>query len=167
MTLSLRPLRRDDASWLQGWLPAVARSVGHDDLAHEGGVGGLLDRLGQERSLRARIVALGGEEVGIVVYRAGFPRRGASLFEMVAVAPEHARRGAGLGAAGLVEQELQVEGMRMVYAPAPAIHGIDVYFWIRLGYRPLLRDAWPCALPGVAWLVREIAPQTKGRRVPR
>jgi hypothetical protein len=31
-----------------------------------------------------------------------------------------------------------------------------MYFWIRLGYRPLLRTEWPCERAGVAWLRREL-----------
>ena len=37
-----------------------------------------------------------------------------------------------------------------------AVGAASVYFWIRLGYHPLLRPEWPCAREGVAWLTREI-----------
>ena len=62
----------------------------------------------------------------------------------------------GMSAAALVEDAVRAEGVRTLYAPAPAVHGIATYFWIRLGYRPLLREEWPCERVGVAWLVREL-----------
>jgi hypothetical protein len=36
------------------------------------------------------------------------------------------------------------------------MHGIDVYFWIRLGYHPLLRPEWPCEHAGVGWMLRQL-----------
>jgi hypothetical protein len=67
-----------------------------------------------------------------------------------------ARRGAGMRAAVLVERQIRAKGMRTAYAPATAAHGISVYFWLRLGYRPLLRAEWPCARDGVVWLMRKL-----------
>jgi hypothetical protein len=37
------------------------------------------------------------------------------------------------------------------------MHGIAMYFWIRLGYRPLMHSEWPCAREGIAWLARDLA----------
>jgi hypothetical protein len=61
-----------------------------------------------------------------------------------------------MAAAALIEGELCATGASRVYAPAPEVHGIAMYFWIRLGYRPLMRGEWPCEHDGVAWLVREL-----------
>jgi hypothetical protein len=96
------------------------------------------------------------EHVGLVVYRMHAPKRGDAIIELVATPPEHARNGAGGAAAALLEDELRRRGVRRIYAPAPAAHGIAMYFWNRLGYRPLLRGAWPCAHEGVAWLMRDL-----------
>lgn len=84
------------------------------------------------------------------------PRRNAAIIELVATPPSEARRGTGMAAAALVEEMLRTDGARAIYAPAPAVHGIDVYFWIRLGYGPLLRADWPCAAGGVAWMRRDL-----------
>jgi hypothetical protein len=108
------------------------------------------------QTVRGRIVVRDGTDVGLVAYRLHDTTPAAALVEIVATPPEHARRGAGMAAAALVEGELRRAGVRTIYAPAPAVHGISMYFWIRLGYRPLPRTEWPCQRAGVAWLVRAI-----------
>lgn len=153
VTVALRPLRDEDDVDVDAWLPAVAASVGAD--------------VSDASSLRARrrsvlIIERDGSPVGIVAYAMHRPRRGAAIIELIATPPEHARRGSGMTAAALVEATLRDAGVRTVYAPSPERHGIAMYFWIRLGYRPLLRGDWPCVRAGVAWLARDIA-QTKGR----
>jgi hypothetical protein len=149
VTVSLRPMVAADRAWLDTWLPAVAREVGYD--AAE-----LAARAPRERWLRARVIERDGEDVGVVVYRMNAPRRGAALFELVATPPAHARRGAGMTAAALAEEEMRAGGVRTAYAPASEAHGINMYFWIRLGYAPILRDDWPCAREGFAWLRRTL-----------
>jgi hypothetical protein len=57
-------------------------------------------------------------------------------------------------AAALVEKEMLGLGVQEVFAPAAELHGISMYFWVRLGYAPLLRPDWPCEREGVAWLRR-------------
>lgn len=154
--LALRPIAAADADWLDGWLAPVAASVGYSELGAELPGERLLDALRVEHGLQGRIVVRDGDAVGLVVYRLHAPRDGAAIVEMVATQPEHARRGSGMTAVAAVEDALRTQGVRAVHAPAPAAHGIATYFWIRLGYRPLLRAEWPCARAGVAWLMREL-----------
>lgn len=154
--LELRSVGDADAVWLDGWLAPVAASVGYDEIDDERPGSLLAERLRAGPSLRARIIVRDGSDVGLVVYRVGAPRRGAAIIEIIATPPAQARRGSGMGAAALVEDELIVAGVRTVCAPAPAAHGIATYFWIRLGYRPLARAAWPCERAGVGWFVREL-----------
>jgi hypothetical protein len=92
--------------------------------------------------------------VGVVIWRTH--GRGVAIIGLIATPPEAARRGSGMQAAALLEDELRARGVRTVYAPAHAVHGIAMYFWIRLGYRPLLRGDWPCEREGVAWLMRRL-----------
>ena len=154
--LSLRALDGNDAAWLDEWLAPVAASVGYDEL--DGGRPGatLLDRSSANPRTRARIIVRDNDDVGLAVYRIDAPRRGDAVIEIVATRREFARRGSGMGAVALIEDELRAAGVGEVYAPAPAMHGIAVYFWIRLGYRPLMRAAWPCERAGVAWLARAL-----------
>jgi len=141
VTVTLHPALVADETWLDGWLPAVAASVGYE--AERG------------RAKRA-IIERDGAPVGVLMHREHAPRRGTAIIELVATPPEHARRGAGMEAAALLEEQLRARGFRTIYAPATAIHGIAMYFWIRLGYRPLLRGEWPCEREGVAWLLRRL-----------
>jgi hypothetical protein len=102
-----------------------------------------------------RVIVREEEAVGVLRYRVRRKTHDA-IIELVATPADAARRGAGMRAAALVEGELRSAGARRVYAPAPESHGIAMYFWIRLGYRPLMRPDWPCEREGVAWLVRDL-----------
>jgi hypothetical protein len=173
VSVSLRPLVADDAAWLDGWLAEVAAVVGYDRVDPAAAGASLLRRCEENASVLARIVVRGDDEhVGLIVVSAGRPSRGHAVIELVATPQSLARHGLGQRGAALVEDELRSGGVLRVYAPAPAVHGIAMYFWIRLGYRPLLREQWPCDRPGVAWLARDISSgarspaargQTKGR----
>lgn len=152
MSVSLRDLCAGDAEWLDAWLPRVAGLVGYerDDTAT------LLARVKEDRRFKARVIIRDGVDVGVAVFS---PRPdGTARIELIATPLEHARKGAGMGAAALVEDELRAAGATTIFAPAPAANGIAMYFWIRLGYAPILRGEWPCEREGVAWLRREIAP---------
>ena len=155
MNVALRPLDDADVAWLDGWLGAVAASVGYDR-RHASSGRWLRGRLAHERRLRVDVIERDGRAAGVAVYRSPAPRYDAAIIELVAMPSAEARRGTGTAAAALVEEVLRAGGARVVYAPAPAVHGIDVYFWIRLGYRPLQRSGWPCAVPGVAWMRRDL-----------
>ncbi|MBI5285900.1 MAG: hypothetical protein HY874_12500 [Chloroflexi bacterium] len=157
MNVALRPLEEGDVAWLDGWLGVVAASVGYDAMPAGSPGAGLRRRLARERRLHVEIIERDGRRAGVIVYRARAPRRDAAIIELVATPPSEARKGSGMAAAALLEQRLRIDGVRAVYAPAPAVHGIDVYFWIRLGYRPLPRDEWPCAVDAVAWMRRDLS----------
>ena len=155
MNVALRPIEDGDVAWLDSWLDGVAASVGYGTLVDPPGAW-LRNRLDRERHLHVDVIERDGRPAGVAVYRARAPRRDAAIIELVATPPSQARRGTGMSAAALVEELLRAEGTRTIYGPAPSVHGIDVYFWIRLGYRPLARDAWPCAIDGVAWMRRDL-----------
>jgi hypothetical protein len=153
VNVALRALDRDDVAWLDTWLAPVAASAGYNEI-DAAAPGTWLDaRSRKDRRLRPRVIERDGVR-GVLASRVHAPRRGAAIIEMVAAPPDRARRGSGMAAAALVEAELRAAGVRAVYAPAPAVHGIGVYFWIRLGYRPLPSAEWPCTRDGVAWLGR-------------
>jgi RimJ/RimL family protein N-acetyltransferase len=145
----------DDGAWLESWLAVTRTRLGVDIDPAEA----LIASAQQERHLRVRIIIRDGESVGVVVYRIHHPQSGSATFQLVATPPEHARKGAGMAAAVLAEEEMRAEGMRCVYAPASATSGISMYFWIRLGYAPLMRKEWPCQRDGIAWLKRTLIPE--------
>lgn len=77
----------------------------------------------------------------------------------MALRPGVTRRGFGQEAALLAERKLAAGGARRIEAAALARHGISLYFWLRLGYRPLPRDpkSPKCDDPDVVWMYREIS----------
>jgi len=154
VNVTLRPATRADQHWLDTWLRAVAVSNDYIDPGTSLSTRMIIERTATEQR---GTVALGSESVGILIVRANAPKRGNAIIELVATPPEHARHGAGMAAAALLERDLQHRGIHRMYAPAPASHGIAMYFWIRLGYRPLLRNDWPCVRDGVAWLARDLS----------
>lgn len=154
MTIALRAVRASDAAWIGSWFSPVAASVGFSHGDYRALIG--------EDSRGASVITLDRRPIGLLVYRllAG----DAAIIEFVGTPPVEARRGSGMQAAALLERALSKRGVRTILAPAPESHGIAMYFWIRLGYRPLLREEWPGECDGVAWLSRDIAPAPMARR---
>jgi GNAT superfamily N-acetyltransferase len=153
MNVVLRQLRGSDAVWLDSWLSQCAVSVGYDAIDADAPGRSLLNRADDDGTI-ARVIIAGGEDIGVVVY--GGRDGGMAVIEFVGVQPSYARRGYGHKAAELVEDELRSVGATVIDAPAPSMHGIAVYFWIRLGYRPMQQADWPCRRDGIAWMRREL-----------
>jgi hypothetical protein len=116
----------------------------------------MLSRKARQAALEIEVIERDGEAQGIVIAQFDVPGRSEGLIEIVALPPTAARRGTGVLGATLVEDRMQAQGVTAIYAPVADVHGISMYFWIRLGYRPLLRADWPCAVDGVVWLRRDI-----------
>lgn len=55
----------------------------------------------------------------------------------IEVAPEHRGYGAGSEAAWLLAEALREQGVKRIRAWAPPNIGLAVYFWTRMGFRPL------------------------------
>jgi hypothetical protein len=146
MSIALRRQGAADAEWVDSWLPAVATAL---QCELTGRVGGMT------RS----IITRDGSRIGLIAHR--MLSDTAAIIELVATPAALARRGAGMQAAALLEASLRKRGVRTIYAPAPEVHGIAMYFWIRLGYRPLMRGEWPEVREGTVWLRREIAATTR------
>ncbi len=158
--VDLRAVTAADLTWLDEWVASVAASVGYDALASEHPGASLIARIGAGAPPLARIIERDNEPVGIIICSLHAPRPGAAIIEIVATKRDAARRGSGMAAAAAIEDELRTAGLTTIFAPAPAVHGIDVYFWIRLGYRPIARNMWPCETAGVAWLQRDLDPRS-------
>jgi len=152
VNVALRDVQPNDGPWLDTWLGACAASVAYDTIDPDAASLSLLKRL-EAGGLLAKVIRT-HQDIGIVAYRVDAP----ATIEFVGVQPTQARRGYGHAGAALVEEILRASGAGAIYAPASAIHGIAVYFWIRLGYRPLLQDEFPCKRDGVAWLKRDLDP---------
>jgi GNAT superfamily N-acetyltransferase len=90
------------------------------------------------------------------------PDRASASVPLIAIDPQRRFRGLG-GEAGLaLERHLGSLGIERVYAPVPEARGLAVYFWLRLGYRPLSAGDMPGPPAGLdgspmagIWMVRE------------
>src|SRR5262249_25968616 len=90
------------------------------------------------RSRFLTITKPGGEATGYAVVALDLPRPGAATFDYIVIAPDERYRGLG-GEAGLaIERRLREAGYGRIFAAVPDTIGLAVYFWLRLGLRPLL-----------------------------
>ena len=103
-----------------------------------------------------------GVPIGLIVVLHDRPRPGDVSLPLVAVAPGRRFNGLGGEAALAVERRLRRRGVARVYAPVPDGRGLAVYFWLRLGYRPLSTGDAPWPLAGLSpearrgiWMLRE------------
>ena len=117
------------------------------------------------RSEGLLISDLEGTPVGLALVRLDIPSPGDATLVFLAMQPERRYRGLG-GEAGLAVEQLLRErtGACRVYAGVPEGRGLAVYFWLRLGYRPLGTAEGPHlplglmgeSRPGI-WMLREKA----------
>ena len=125
----------DDSAVAAPWLAAALKPEWRSaDLKH------WLDS-GKAVAIRDR----GQELMGLAIVVLDRPvEHGATILFLV-VEPERRYRGLGGEAAIAIDRRLRQRGYRQVFAPVPDTRGLAVYFWLRLGFRPLLRqDAlWP------------------------
>jgi GNAT superfamily N-acetyltransferase len=145
--VTLRPLRKGDVASIFAWLPDAARAAGCDRLTEPAA---LMDAT-------KVLVAVESEPSGVVQFETGAPHADAALVRALIVAPDRRRLGIGGRAAVALERRLARTAKR-VFVPVPSDFGLALYFWLRLGYRPLTQAEWPAA-PGRSpstWMVREL-----------
>ena len=148
--MELRPLGEADLPALETWLPEAARAAG-------------CDRWSTPDALRGAIgnprVLVGEESAGrsFLEYATGEPKRDSARVHFLAVRPDRRRLGTGHRSTLALEARLPGSITR-VYISIPARLGLALYFWLRLGYRPLTQRARPAApedAPAV-WMVRDV-----------
>lgn len=150
MSVRLRPLQPLDADAGAEWLRAIAMEIGVG-APRAGALTAVVQRD------EARAIEVDGEPAGLVAWKL---RGGDAWLVALALKPPWRRRGRGMEAALLAEREMAAAGVVKINVPAPATHGIALYFWLRLGYRPLRRSDWPPCQSDepVAWLARDLEP---------
>jgi GNAT superfamily N-acetyltransferase len=106
---------------------------------------------------------LEGTPVGLALVRLDTPAPGDATISFLAMQPERRFRGLG-GEAGLAVERLAREktGAQRVYAGVPEGRGLAVYFWLRLGFRPLSTAEAPKSSLGLTgdtkpgiWMLRD------------
>lgn len=133
---------------LAAWLPRAAAEAGCARWA---------DPAALREAIDSTSVALAIEATGeaFLEYEAGAPARGDAVVRFLAVEPGCRRLGIGYRTALALEERLARKA-KQCYVAIPARLGLALYFWLRLGYRPLTRAEWP-AVPEdapAAWMVR-------------
>ena len=90
-----------------------------------------------------------GAAIGLVVVRTDVPAPGCASVPLIAIEPSRRFRGLGGQAGTALDAHLRSSGYERVYAPAPDGRGLAVYFWLRLGFRPLRLDEAPGPVKGL------------------
>jgi ribosomal protein S18 acetylase RimI-like enzyme len=142
-------LRASDVPSLATWLPDVATAIGCERWSTEHA---LRDAVGRDDVLLYHDAA--GE--AFISYALDAPKCNAAHIELLAVAADKRRLGIG-GRAALALEKRLARSARQIYVAVPSTTGLALYFWLRLGYRPLTQREWPVALVGSAtWMEREL-----------
>jgi RimJ/RimL family protein N-acetyltransferase len=159
--VALRPLTEADLLLVEPWYGrAAAASAGLPTGQPEANLRRHLEeaRAQPGRELLAITVAGGGELVGILDRWALYPAAGWLTTGFLAVAEPHRGRGFGGEAILTLEKESRRRGLAHRFAAGVVAEaGRALYFWLRLGYRPLLQAdlPWPSPRKGVVWMVRD------------
>ena len=150
--MELRPLRKGDVEALSSWLPDAASSIGCERFASENPLRGAI-------GVSDLLVAVEDEPAGVLQCEIGSPSPDAARVRVLLVAPERRRLGIGGRAALGLERRLAKKAKR-IYVAVPSELGLALYFWLRLGYRPLTQAEWPAPpeRPPATWMVRELGP---------
>jgi ribosomal protein S18 acetylase RimI-like enzyme len=166
--VTLRPLLEADLPLVEPWYDRSARAAGLHAARWEAELRRHFEEAqsqpGQE--LQAIVLALRqaqdeagkGEVIGLLDWRASYPAEGWLAVCFLAVAESYRGRGLGSEAIFALEEDARRRGLaRHFTAGVAADAGRALYFWLRLGYRPLLQVdvPWPSSRPGVIWMVRE------------
>jgi GNAT superfamily N-acetyltransferase len=147
--MALRSLRASDIESLSSWLLPLAAQLE-------------CERWTDERALRDAIGAndalLFTDDAGqaFVSYEKGAPLLDSARVDLLAVARDDRCLGIGSRAALALERRLRRSAPR-IYIGLPQRFGLALYFWLRLGYRPLTQGEWPANEEATsAWMVRDL-----------
>jgi GNAT superfamily N-acetyltransferase len=135
----LTALAADDIESMASWLPAA--------LAPEWALADLDGYVEYEGGVLITDADL--QPIGLAVTLLEKPEAGCATVPFLAVDPARRFRGLG-GEAGIaLDRHLKGLGYRKVYAPIPDGRGLAVYFWLRLGFRPLRQTESPGPVTGL------------------
>ena len=104
-----------------------------------------------------------GDRLGVATVSLDEPLDGSASLTFISIDPQHRFRGLG-GEAGLsLENHIRRRlGIDRVFVPVPDGRGLAVYFWLRLGFHPVLKSTAPWPLAGLSadprpgiWLLRD------------
>jgi ribosomal protein S18 acetylase RimI-like enzyme len=146
----LRPLRRSDLGSLSAWVPVVAAAAGCERWSQGGALA--------EAVRDASVLVYGADEPeALVSFQVGEPAPGGARVEFLAAEPGRRRIGVG-GRVALELEKRLARTARRLYVLVPGNLGLALYFWLRLGYRPLTgAERLPVEGGRVAlWMARDL-----------
>lgn len=148
--MELRPLRASDIDTLSPWLPRAASEARCERWSSE-------DALREATGQRHILVVSEDGPRALLEFTTEVPSPGAAQVRFLAVEPKRRRLGIGGRAALALERRL-ARSVSRLYVLVPERLGLALYFWLRLGYRPLTQREWPAPPTdgAAAWLVREL-----------
>jgi ribosomal protein S18 acetylase RimI-like enzyme len=146
--VALRALRNSEVGVLEDWVPPLAASLGVARWSEA-------DALTSAVSDRAALLYVDAAGEAFLSYIARTQPTRFVQIDFIAVPPAKRRLGLGGRAALALEKRLAREHGRVLLS-VPASAGLALYFWLRLGYRPLLRSQWPTAVSNTIWMEREL-----------
>ena len=147
--MRLHTVQRIDINRLATWLPDVAKQASCRRWTSPDVLAEPVENLH---------VLTNDDASAFVAFRNATPEPNAAQVDFLAVEPERRRLGIGGRMALGVERRLRAKANRL-YALVPASIGLALYFWLRLGYRPLARKDSPAILSSDTsiWMVRAIS----------
>ncbi|HEY8491760.1 MAG TPA: hypothetical protein VIO14_12295 [Dehalococcoidia bacterium] len=153
----LRPLAEGDRPLVEPWLAEAAAAVrGRGAPREPCGFQELVRALAADGWSALFALDLGdGEPSGLLGCQLA-PDGDWCTFTFAALRAGRRVTGYGGEAVLALERRLREAGLAARFrAGVPHGNGLAVYFWLRIGYRPLLRSAWEAGFaPGRTWMVR-------------
>lgn len=139
--VALRPLVEEDLVAVEPWYAEAAAAVEGMASTEHAGAAGLSERLaGARRRGCCQLLAIVELGTGSVVGLMEFEDLGTGSMGVTFLAIAASRRGFGFGseAVRLLEEEMLMNGeARRLRADVSVRNGLGVYFWLRVGYRPM------------------------------
>jgi GNAT superfamily N-acetyltransferase len=107
---------------------------------------------GEEKGSACVWRAGAGAPIGHLRWRLGWPEPGLAMVEEVEIAPQEQGLGYGSEAVLQLEGLLKERGVKGLAAALDLADGLGLFFWLRLGYRPMAAGQRPA--DGRFWMVR-------------
>jgi RimJ/RimL family protein N-acetyltransferase len=156
----LRPLSEADLPLIEPWHGRAAAIVRPQAGRGEANLQQDFEeaRSQPDRELLAIVLASDGELIGLLDCWSPYPAASWLTVDLLAIAEPYRGRGLGAEAVLVLEEGARRRGLAHRFAAVvSADAGRALYFWLRLGYRPLLQAdlPWPSPRNGVVWMARE------------
>ena len=133
--VSIRRITEDDLDSVGFWYEEAATTA-YDDVSLEDRC-----RAKARSGLMAIVLPENNESIGLIEYRAGEPQAGWLTVPFIALAKAYRGWGYGSEAVRLLEGwAIRERIAERFHAEVDVRNGLGLYFWLRLGYRPVAAE---------------------------